>query len=140
VAACPAQWCRPMVALQFIKLAPSAEWAQYGFPASVNDVAEAKQWTINVGQATSRVTMAGSEPAVRNFHTLVRVVPIPPPLPFAATHRGERVASEDRFNPPHTATRTLPTPCWCLRVTECGPRNGPGQLWFGGRHVGGSQL
>lgn len=54
----------------FIKLAPSAEWAAFGLPASVQDGMKPGWWDVNVGGVTARVPMDGTEPSHRVWTTV----------------------------------------------------------------------
>lgn len=57
-------------AQDFLKLAPSPEWAQYGFPSSREEALEApRYWDLNAGQMVGVTPMLGVEPEVRVWAT-----------------------------------------------------------------------
>jgi hypothetical protein len=57
-------------AQDFLKLAPSPEWAQYGFPSSRQEAIESpRYWDVNAGQMVGVTPMLGVEPEVRIWST-----------------------------------------------------------------------
>eukprot|EP00928_Gymnodinium_smaydae_P000442 TRINITY_DN10170_c0_g1_i1.p1 TRINITY_DN10170_c0_g1~~TRINITY_DN10170_c0_g1_i1.p1 ORF type:complete len:622 (+),score=42.90 TRINITY_DN10170_c0_g1_i1:40-1905(+) len=53
----------------FIKLRPSAEWAQYGFPKTLEEARKPGSWDLNAGELTATISMQGTEPEFRQWHT-----------------------------------------------------------------------
>ena len=51
---------------------PSPEWAEYGFPSSVQEALSPKSWTLDVGAITSVLgqKFSGKQPPVMKWHTL----------------------------------------------------------------------
>lgn len=56
----------------WVRLEPSPEWAEYGFPESVEQAMSPNKWTMDVGAVTALTAtqFSGKQPAVMHWHTL----------------------------------------------------------------------
>jgi len=92
-------------AQDFIKIAPSPEWAQYGFPASRDEVmAGPRTWELNVGQFTGVTPMLGTEPAQRVWATFN----VGPEMGLGGGRQAVNVWEVAQFDVLAYANRTIP--------------------------------